>query len=121
MYLQLGLTKDPELPDVPLFGDLVTSVKDRQALELMLAPAEIGRPYFAPPGLPADRVAALRAAFDAATRDPRLIEEAHRQHLDIAPVSGADMQALIERAYAAPAAIVNRARELVNSGNSSPN
>ena len=116
ILLQLGLTKNPELPDVPLFGDLVTDQQDRQALQLMLPPEEIGRPYFGPPGIPADRVAALRAAFDAALKDPGLTEDAHKELLDISPVSGADMQALIARAYQAPQAVVNRARELVASG-----
>ena len=117
ILLQLGLSKDPELPDVPLFGDLVTNEQDRQALQLMLAPAEIGRPFFGPPGIPEDRVKALRAAFDAAVKDPDLIAEAKKQTLDVNPVSGADMEALIARAYKAPQAVVNRARELVNSGN----
>ena len=121
ILLQLGLTKDPELADVPLFGDLVTNPQDRQALQLMLAPAEIGRPFFAPPGIPADRAAALRAAFDAAVKDPALIEEANKRRLGISPVSGADMQALIARAYQAPQAVIERARELVNSGSGGVN
>ncbi len=117
VLIQLGLTKDPELPDAPLFGDLVKDPRDRAALELMLAPAEIGRPFFGPPGIPADRVAALRAAFDAALADPALVEEGRRQRLDIAPVSGPAMEALVAKAYAAPAAVVERAKELVgNSG-----
>ncbi|HWG03619.1 MAG TPA: hypothetical protein VG271_01270 [Beijerinckiaceae bacterium] len=116
ILLQLGLSKDPELPNVPLFGDLVKDQRDRQALQLMLAPAEIGRPFFGPPDIPAERTAALRTAFDAATKDPQLIEEAAKQRLGVSPVSGADMQALIERAYRSPQPVIDRARALVASG-----
>ena len=115
VLIQLGLTRDPELGDTPLFGDLVQDARDRQALELMLAPAEIGRPFFGPPDIPADRLVALRAAFDATMRDGELLEDAKRQRLDIAPVSGAAMQALVEKAYRAPKEVVERAKELVGS------
>jgi hypothetical protein len=116
ILLQLGLSKDPELPDVPLLGDLVKDPTDKQALHLMLAPSEIGRPFFGPPGIPADRVKALRAAFDSALKDPGLIAEAGKQRLDVSPVSGEDMTALIARAYAAPKPVVDRARALVAMG-----
>jgi tripartite-type tricarboxylate transporter receptor subunit TctC len=116
ILLQLGLSKDPELPDVPLLGDLVKDPTDKQALHLMLAPSEIGRPFFGPPDVPDDRVKALRAAFDAALKDPDLIAEAAKQRLDVSPVSGVDMTALIARAYAAPKPVVERARALVAMG-----
>ena len=116
ILIQLGLSKDPELPYVPLFGDLVTKPIDRQALQLMLAPAEIGRPIFGPPGMPADRVAALRKAFDQSLKDEDLIKDARTQRLDISPVNGQDMEALIVKAYQSPQEVVARARELVAAG-----
>jgi tripartite-type tricarboxylate transporter receptor subunit TctC len=116
ILIQLGLSKDPQLPAVPLFGDLVTNSVDRSAVKLMLAPAEIGRPIFGPPGIPAERTQALRKAFDAALKDPDLIKEAAAQRLDISAVSGADMQALIADAYKSPDNVVKRARELVALG-----
>jgi tripartite-type tricarboxylate transporter receptor subunit TctC len=116
ILLQLGLSKDPELSNVPLLGDLVEDSTDKQALHLMLAPSEIGRPFFGPPGIPADRLEALRAAFDSALKDPELIAEAAKQRLDVSPVSGNDMAALIAHAYAAPDPVVERARSLVAMG-----
>jgi tripartite-type tricarboxylate transporter receptor subunit TctC len=116
ILLQLGLSKDPELPDVPLLGDLVSDSTDKAALHLMLAPSEIGRPFFGPPGVPPERLKALRAAFDAALKDPDLVAEAEKQRLDISPVSGEEMTALIARAYAAPEPVVERARSLVAMG-----
>ncbi|MGE5537762.1 MAG: Bug family tripartite tricarboxylate transporter substrate binding protein [Gemmatimonas sp.] len=114
--IQLGLTKDPELPDVPLFGDLVTNPLDRAALKLMLAPAEIGRPFFGPPGIPAPRTAALRKAFDEALKDPDLIKEAKQQRLDISAVTGSEMEQLLADAYKSSDDVVARARELVAMG-----
>lgn len=115
ILIQFGLTKEKELPDVPLLGDLVSDVSDRQALELMLAPSEMGRPFMAPPEIPADRAAALRAGFDASMRDPALIEEAGKLKLELAALSGAEMEALVSRLYKAPSAVVERARTLVRS------
>jgi len=116
LLLQLGLRKDPELPNVPLLGDLVATGTDRQALELLLGPSEIGRPFMGPPGIPADRAAALRTAFMAALADPDLIKDAHVQHLDVEPVSGPEMAARIAGFYREPAAVVARTRELVAQG-----
>jgi tripartite-type tricarboxylate transporter receptor subunit TctC len=116
VLLQLGLHRDPDLPDVPLLGDLVTNDLDRNALTLLLGPSEIGRPFMAPPNLPPDRTKALRAAFMAALKDPELIEEARKQRLDVDPVSGEDMQARVAGFYKAPEAVVARTRELVAMG-----
>jgi tripartite-type tricarboxylate transporter receptor subunit TctC len=115
IQIQLGLTKDDELPKVPLLMDLVSDPRDRQALELMLAPTEMGRPFIGPPDIPKDRTAALRAAFDASVKDPALLQEAKKLRLDIAPLSGAAMEALVTRLYKAPPAVVERARALVHS------
>ena len=115
ILIQFGLTKEKELPDVPLLGDLVSDASDRQALELMLAPSEMGRPFMAPPEVPADRAAALRAGFDASMKDPALLEEAGKLKLELAALSGAEMEALVSRLYKAPPAVVERARTLVRS------
>ncbi len=114
IVMQIGLDKDRALPDTPLFTDLVTDPGDKQALRLMLSPNEMGRPYVAPPDVPADRAAALREAFDRAMKDPDLLEEAKKQLLDIDPVSGQRMSELVSEAYAAPAGVIARARALVS-------
>lgn len=118
VLIQLGLHKDPELPDVPLLGDLVTNDADRKALELLLGPSEMGRPFMAPPDMPADRTAALRKAFDLVMKDPDLNADARTQRLDINPVSGAEMQERVAAFYKVPEAVVARTRELVAQGGS---
>jgi tripartite-type tricarboxylate transporter receptor subunit TctC len=113
--LQLGVKKEEELPDVPLLTEFVSDPQDQQAVELMLAPAEMGRPFIGPPDIPPARVAALRAAFDASMTDPALLQEAEKMKLAITPLSGAAMEALMTRLYKAPPAVVERARALVHS------
>src|SRR6185295_15821062 len=75
VLLQLALRKHPELPDVPLIMDLVKTQDDIAALKLLFGTQVLGRPIFAPQDVPADRVAALRAAFDAAVREPKFLAE----------------------------------------------
>ncbi len=116
IQLQLGLRKDEALPGTPLIIDLVTDSQDRQALELLLAPAEMGRPFFAPPQLPPMRLAALRVAFDASMADPALRQEAAKQRLDITPMRGTEIEALVARLYQTPAPIIDRARMLAHTG-----
>ena len=115
VLIQLGLVKHPELPDVPLLGDLVSNKDDRDALEVMLAPANMARPFFAPPGVPPDRVEILRKAFDAAMSDPALIEDAARQRLELMPMTGAEMQAAFAKLHALPQPVLERARALANT------
>jgi tripartite-type tricarboxylate transporter receptor subunit TctC len=115
IQIQLGLTKEKELPDVPLLTELVPNPQDRQALELMLAPTEMGRPFMGPPELPPERLAALRAAFDASMKDAAFLEDAGKLRLDVAPLTGAEMEALVKRLYKAPAPVVERARALVHA------
>ena len=115
VLIQLGLIKHPDLPDVPLLIDLVKSPDDRAALELMLAPFDMARPFFAPPGVPAERIEILRKAFDAAMKDPALIADAAKQRLDLMPMSGAEMQATFTKLHALPEPVLERARALANT------
>jgi tripartite-type tricarboxylate transporter receptor subunit TctC len=113
ILLQLALSSDPELAGAPLLGDLVADPDDRRAIALMLAPSEIERPYFLPPEVPPARVAALRAAFQAAIADPDLLADFAKQQIDLAPNSGADVEAAVARIYATPGATVARVKALV--------
>ena len=108
MLVQIGLTRDPELPDVPLLMELPTDADDRAALKLLSAPTTIGRPIFAPPGVPADRVAALRAAFDATMQDIAFVEEAKKAKLDLRPVGGDELQRIVGEIVATPPRVVER-------------
>jgi tripartite-type tricarboxylate transporter receptor subunit TctC len=82
-------------------------------MELILMRQEAGRPFAAPPGTPADRVAALRQAFQETLRDPDFVAEAEKTKLEIDPISGQAIARLLQKAYAAPQRIVQRAAALV--------
>jgi hypothetical protein len=96
---------------VPKSIDLAKTAEARQIMELAYAQQAFGRPYVLPPGTPAERVAALRKAFMAATRDPELLAEAKKMRVEVRPLSGEDMQALVVKLYATPRAIVDKTRE----------
>ncbi len=111
--LQIGLRRIAELPDVPLVTDLASDSHTRAAIRLIVARQSMARPYAAPPGVPPERVAALRAAFDATMQDPGFVAEARRLGLEVSPVSGAAVAALIQEIYAAPPGVVALAAEAV--------
>jgi tripartite-type tricarboxylate transporter receptor subunit TctC len=117
VIVQMGLDRLADLPDVPRALDLVSDAESRQVLELILARQEMGRPLAAPPGVPADRVAALRAAFAATMRDPDFRAEAEKVQLEIDPLTGEQIERLLAAAYAAPKPIVQRAAALVDPSN----
>jgi tripartite-type tricarboxylate transporter receptor subunit TctC len=94
---QWALRKHPELGNVPMVLDLAKTDAERQALLLLLARLEYGRPFFLPPGVPADRVDALRRAFDAVMKDKEFLAEAERLKLDIDPLTGEQVAALVEQ------------------------
>lgn len=116
VIVQMGLTKLHDLPDVPSALDLVRDPEGRQVMELILMRQEAGRPFAAPPGVPADRVAALRTAFQETLRDPAFVAEAEKMQLEIEPMTGEEIEAILAKAYAAPKAIVQRAAALVEPG-----
>jgi tripartite-type tricarboxylate transporter receptor subunit TctC len=96
---------------IPRTADFAKTDEDRQILELIYSQGVFGRPYVLPPGVPADRVAALRKAFMAALRDEVLLAEAATMKLDIDPISGDDLQALVEKLYALPPSVAARAKQ----------
>ncbi len=107
---QYGLKRHPDLADVPAMLELAASEPDRQALAMLFARAEYGRPYFLPPDVPPERVAALRRAFDATMKDPAFVADAARLQLDIDPMTGEEVQALVAQLNRTPPAIVTRVR-----------
>jgi tripartite-type tricarboxylate transporter receptor subunit TctC len=94
----LQITKD--LPNVPLIVDVTDNAEQKAALKLIVARQSIARPFAAPPGIPPERARALRDAFDATMKDPDFIAEAKGQSLDVDPVTGAEVEALIREVYA---------------------
>lgn len=110
---QFGAARLAELPDVPLARDFVRDAADRVVFEILAYPQEIGRPVVAPPGTPADRLTALRRAFDATMQDPEYLAEAKKVFQDIDPLTGETVTAMIQRAYATPKDVIARAAELL--------
>jgi hypothetical protein len=113
VIVQMGLEKLPDLPNVPSALELVKDPERKRVLTLVLMRQEPGRPVAVPPGVPADRVAALRKAFDATMKDPAFVKEADKLNMEIEPLTGAQIQKLLADAYATPKPIIQKAAELL--------
>jgi tripartite-type tricarboxylate transporter receptor subunit TctC len=108
LLFQAALKADPRIKDVPVATDLAKTDSDRQALKLFLARAAIGRPFVAPAQVPADRVQALRTAFDETMKDPGFIADAKKARLNLGPLTGQELAQIIDEAYATPKDVVTR-------------
>jgi tripartite-type tricarboxylate transporter receptor subunit TctC len=113
LLVQMSLAKHPDLPDVPLVTDLAKTDEDKQIFKFIFARQVMGRPYMLPPGVPQDRVDALRKAFMDTMNDPEFLAEATKSKLEITPVSGEKIQSLVEEIYKTPPAVVAKAGKLV--------
>src|SRR5262245_4307195 len=100
--LQMALQKAKDLPDVPLIIDAARDERERQILKLVLARQQMGWPFLAPPGLPAERAHALRRAFDETMQDAEYLAEAKQRTLDVNPMTGAEIDKLIGELYQTP-------------------
>jgi tripartite-type tricarboxylate transporter receptor subunit TctC len=110
-------TRHPNFPDVPTARELASSQSGRALIEFMETPLlTMARPYAAPPGVPADRAKALQTAFLAAHRDPQFLEEARKVGVYVSPVSAEEMARSIEQMAQAPAALMEQARKILESG-----
>jgi tripartite-type tricarboxylate transporter receptor subunit TctC len=110
---QLSLNKHPDLPDVPLIMDFAKSEDQQQIFKLIFARQVMGRPYLAPPGVPADRADALRKAFMDTMRDPEFLAEAEKSQLEITPVAGPEVEKLVNDLYQTPKALADKAAEFI--------
>ena len=113
VILQMGMKKHPELPDVPMAQDFVSDPVKKQVLELILLRQEFGRPIAAPPGVPAERLAALRTAFQDTLKDPEFLADAEKVLMEMDPLTGDEMVALLTKAHAEPKDIIRQAGALV--------
>ena len=111
--LQLNLKRSPELPDVPLLIDFAKTDQQRQMLKLVLSRQDMGRPFMAPPGIPDERKAALRQAFDDTMRDPEFLAEAKLRKQEVNPVSGAAIDTLMAELYATPPNVVAETKRAI--------
>jgi tripartite-type tricarboxylate transporter receptor subunit TctC len=112
VIMQMGMARDAAFPDVPTALEVVRTPSDRQLFEIAFAEQVMGRPFVLPPAVPDDRVAALRAAFDATMQDAAFLDDARLQHAEIDPIGGREINALLDRVYAAPPEVAARIREL---------
>jgi tripartite-type tricarboxylate transporter receptor subunit TctC len=111
---QLALSKHPDLPNVPLIIDLAQNDEQRQILRLIFARQGLGRPFVGPPGIPADRLAALREGFEATMKDPNFLAEADKLKLEVNPLTGAQVEDLVKQVYTGtPPEIAKRAAALL--------
>jgi tripartite-type tricarboxylate transporter receptor subunit TctC len=113
VIVQYGLELKDGLDGVPRGLDRITDPLDRSAMGLVLSQQLAGRPYLTPPDVPADRLAVLRAAFDATMTDEAFLADAQRSRLLVDPMRADEMEALFRHAYASPPAVVARAKELL--------
>lgn len=109
---QYGSVKDVDLPDVPLIPR-AKSDADQQILDIIYARMQYGRPFLTPPGVPQDRVDALRTAFEATLKDPAFLAEAKKAKVDVEPVSAKELQDLTDRLFRTPPDVVARLRALL--------
>lgn len=115
LLVQFALEKHPELPDVPLIMDYAKTEQQRQILKLIMARQITGRPFFGPPGIPDDRKQALRAAFDATMKDAEFLAEAEKAKMEVDPVSGAKVEALLVELYQTPRNVIEEAARAIQN------
>jgi tripartite-type tricarboxylate transporter receptor subunit TctC len=117
--LQGSEKRDSRLGDVPTIYEIFekenTPEESRRVADVILRGGDYGRPMFAPPATPADRVKILREAYAKALKDPELIAEAKKARMDMEPVSGDELQALTKRLMTQPAAVVQRVKKVLEN------
>lgn len=111
IIVQMGLDKASDLPDVPLALDLAKTSADREAMELIFAATTIGWPSVMPPEVPADRVAAVRAAYNQTMKDPAFIKALEKLGLELDPLTGEQIDAIVKRLMAFSPDVVDRAKQ----------
>jgi tripartite-type tricarboxylate transporter receptor subunit TctC len=102
ILVQAPISKEDEIPGVPHAKDLVANPEQLQILKVLMASQGMARPFVAPPDIPADRKAALAAAFDATMTDPDFLADAHKLSLDVRPVTGATIDKILAEVYTTP-------------------
>lgn len=114
--IQVGLKKEPELPDVPLLLDQPVPEGDKPLLRFMSEAVAVGRPVATSPGVPAERVAALRKAFQDTLKDPAFQAEAKKMNAEIRPQTGPELKTIIDSVIKAPRDVRDRMREVLKPG-----
>ncbi|HEY4134013.1 MAG TPA: hypothetical protein VGO34_02255 [Alphaproteobacteria bacterium] len=111
--VQVGLKRHPDLPDVPLLMELGANDEDRQVLRFMSADTAFARAVATTPEVPADRLNALRRAFDAAMKDPELLAESEKAKRDLGPMTGEEVQQVVAELMATPPKVIERTKAIL--------
>jgi tripartite-type tricarboxylate transporter receptor subunit TctC len=113
LLVRFSKTLAPGMPaDLPFGGDLLTDASKKRIFGLLTASAFVGRPYIAPKGVPADRLAALRTAFDMTMKDPDFLSDTAKQRLVVAPMTGPTVEAYIKDLYQSPPDVIAAAKQI---------
>jgi tripartite-type tricarboxylate transporter receptor subunit TctC len=115
--VQIGMTKEADLPDVPLMRDLAKNPEDRQIVDFVSRAVAVGRPIATTPGVPADRVLALRKAFDATLTDPAFLADSEKQRMEIRAMTGQELARLVKDIIETPPAIRDKVKVAIEPKN----
>jgi tripartite-type tricarboxylate transporter receptor subunit TctC len=113
ILMQIGLEPNKKMPGVPFVMDFAKTDDDKGVMRLIVGWTIMGRPYLAPPGIPEDRKAALRRAFEATMKDPAFLADAAKMRLDISPTTGTAIDRFLVDVYATPKRLVERAGKIL--------
>jgi len=115
ILLQAAPAKAADLPDVPMASDFAKTTEQKQILEFALVNEILARPFVAPPGIPEDRKAILRAAFDATLKDPAFLADANKTMIDIDPVNAKEAEEVVASLYALPKDVIQKAARAIGN------
>jgi tripartite-type tricarboxylate transporter receptor subunit TctC len=112
ILVQYALTRHPELKDVPMSWELGRNPEEQQILKVVANATEVGKMIVAPPAMPADRVQALRRAFDLTMKDPEFVAELKANRVELGPMAGEDLQKLVVELGAVSPAILDKVKAI---------
>jgi tripartite-type tricarboxylate transporter receptor subunit TctC len=115
--IQIGMQKEPDLQDVPLMRDLAKTPDDKQIVDFISRAVAVGRPIATTPGVPAERVAALRRAFEATLTDPAFLADVEKQRMEIRGMSGDELAQLVKDIISTPAEIREKVKLAIEPKN----
>ena len=115
--VQIGMSKEPDLPDVPLMRDLAKNPQDKQIIDFVSRAVAVGRPIATTPGVPAERVAALRRDLDATLKDPAFLADAEKQRMEIRAMTGEELTQLVTDIINSPADIREKVKVAIEPKN----
>jgi tripartite-type tricarboxylate transporter receptor subunit TctC len=116
LLVQIGFKPEPDLPDVPMLQDLLQDEEAKQIVAVVALPTVIGYAHWVAPGVPKERVQALRAAYAATLNDSAFLEEAKKLNMLVRPLSGEELEDLVKRAAATPKPVLDKTAKLLNWG-----